>query len=835
MPLRYSKHTQSKIITGYILLFLLSLTAAIFIFRQITRLAGETGVNTTNQKLLIISNTITGLYEAEALSNAFILEESKSSFQKYMQAIEGVSDNIDSLRSLTTLPEQKARIDSINALLIQKIENLKELVWVKRSMTPDDFYYKTIASIEAKKDSLQKHTDIRKRPVMVLDSTFVRNEKKKKWRLFSKKEPDSILKVSILHNTITDTVNSLIPAQNTDSIINLLKSTWSELQEETENINRQVSRKEFALIKQSNIITDQLRRTLGDYEQEELHNSLEEIRQKEDIMDTTGQIIAWSGAIAFLIIISYLFFILKDLSRSQRYRRELEQANQYTAELLKSREKLILTVTHDIKSPLGSIMGYIELLNGMPLNPREKYFLKNMKGSSEHILKLVTNLLDFSKLENNKMEVEEVIYNPYQLVQEISDSFLPMAAAKKLHFEHQADPELNGEYKGDALRIRQIVGNILSNAIKYTSRGDVHLTATYDRQKQNITIRIKDTGPGMSPEEQKIIFQEFTRLTPASAAEGTGLGLTITLKLVQLLGGELALESEPGKGSCFTLSLPLKPVKDQAADNPAQEKTAPAPLATGNPVILLVDDDPLQLEMTAALLDSKGIHADITTEPEKVPGLLKQKNYNLIFTDIQMPGMDGFTLVQQIRNSEIPGVTTLPVIALSANPEQKENDYLEAGFTAYLSKPFTPDKFFGLIARFTGSNRVPSESVPLGEQTTGEENRKGYSLKNILQYTENDPEATRQVINSFIRETLKNLKLLKQLESSEEYTKIARLAHKMLPLFRQLEVTSVVSSLQRLERPENEKPEKEETSRLIESILSETGILLEHLEKDIIQ
>ena len=182
---------------------------------------------------------------------------------------------------------------------------------------------------------------------------------------------------------------------------------------QTQDITRQINRKEYALIQQSTYITDQLKRILGAYEKEEITNSLIKQETREQTLNTMIRIFAWLAVIAFLLILFFTFFILRDLSRSQRYRKELEAANRYADQLLKSREKMILTVTHDIKSPLSSVIGYIELLNNTPINERQRYFLKNMRGSSEHILKLIGNLLDLSKLENNKMPVEHIVFNPY--------------------------------------------------------------------------------------------------------------------------------------------------------------------------------------------------------------------------------------------------------------------------------------------------------------------------------------------------------------------------------------------------------------------------------------
>ena len=344
-----SKYTQWKVIGGYSLLFLLSILAAVLIYKQIIELiVSEENSDNPNRKLFIIGNTITGLYESEGLGNAFVQTGSRSYFLKYRDLIEEVESNIDSLRDLTTRLDQILRLDTINDLLDQKIRNLQDIVRVKQSFVPDDFYNKAIASIESGRDSLQG-TDIRKRHITTLDSSYTKSEKKKRrWLFFSKTEPDSVLKVSVSHHTVIDTLNRQTALQNTDSVVHILKTAWEDVQKQTQDITRQINRKEYALIQQSTYITDQLKRILGAYEKEEITNSLIKQETREQTLNTMIRIFAWLAVIAFLLILFFTFFILRDLSRSQRYRKELEAANRYADQLLKSREKMILTVTHDI-------------------------------------------------------------------------------------------------------------------------------------------------------------------------------------------------------------------------------------------------------------------------------------------------------------------------------------------------------------------------------------------------------------------------------------------------------------------------------------------------------
>lgn len=764
---RESQYTEWKIITGYVFIVLLSLLAAVLIYKQVNRLvAEETGSGNANEKLFIIGNTMTGLYEAEALSSAFAQTGNRTYFQEFLNILRETGKGIDTLKALSTTASQQIRMDSIRILLAAKIKNLQELVKVKQSYAPEKAYSQAIASITEKDTS---STYIRERIITQIDTTYIQTQKVVKRWIFSKIENDSTPQISVSQQVVFDTLNRQF-TQNTDTVVNILKNSWKDFQKENQILRRKINQKEYELIRQSTYITEQLRRILGEYEKEEINNSLLKQEKREQTITTAIRIFAWISVVAILLVVFFLFFILRDLSRSQRYRRELESANRYAGQLLKSREKMILTVTHDIKSPLSSIMGYIELLNNTPVNERQRYFLKNMHGSSEHILKLIGNLLDLSKLENNKMSVEKVTFQPASLCREIADNFMPLAAAKKLQLTCRFDEKLNADYRGDALRIRQIVTNILSNAVKYTAEGNITFTADISGDDRLI-LCIRDTGSGMTSEEQASIFEEFTRLKSHASIEGTGLGLTITLKLIQLLGGELQLESEPGKGSCFTILLPAE-----------REKEMPSPAPTDFK-ILLVDDDPLQLEMATGILENNGLHPASTTHPETVTQLLLDNRFDMVISDIQMPGMDGFALVRQIRETEAPFAATLPVIALSANAEKTEDDYLQAGFSAYLPKPFAARQLLETIRRFFPAMQT-------------------VDTRKLLAFTEGDPEAAQKIADAFIAATKEHATQLEGHLRRQDKEAIARLAHKMLPMFRQFELNEITPLLEQLAHPE---------------------------------
>lgn len=297
-----SKNTKLKVIGGYTLLFLLTLLSTVLIYKQITKLIiNEENQGDSDRKFFIVSNTITNLYEAETLSNAFIQTGMSKYFRKYVEIIDKTEQNIDTLRQLTTQLEQIFRLDSINNLLDSKVRNLQDLVYVKSTFVPEDFYNKAIASIESGKDSLPTRLDIRPRYITTLDTSYIVIEKKGRRR---NNELDSILNVTRNYHIVYDTLNNPQPnaLRNKDTVVNILRNTWQDIQKKNEDINKQISTREYALIKQSTNISDKMKRILSEYEKEEILHATRKQETREKTVTTMIHIFAIVAVVAFLLV-----------------------------------------------------------------------------------------------------------------------------------------------------------------------------------------------------------------------------------------------------------------------------------------------------------------------------------------------------------------------------------------------------------------------------------------------------------------------------------------------------------------------------------------------------
>lgn len=601
------------------------------------------------------------------------------------------SDNSDILRT-----------DSLIGLLREKDANTVRLLRTLSEANDSMISAREVEQIIAEQDTIITQQRVQRRVIARRDTVVTQPKKKSFFRrlgeVFVPPRKDSAVQVQTTLEVATDTV---LDAYNPVDSLHAKLRTVAQQKRATNSV---MQRRKRTLQRLDHALSARIDSLLKGYEQETLMRAREEAEYQKAVRHRSATIISGIAAGAVVLSVIFLVMIWRDVTRSNRYRRQLEEANRFAEELLASREKLMLAITHDFKAPLGSIMGYADLLSRLTVDGRQRFYLDNMKTSSEHLLKLVTDLLDFHRLDLNKAEINRVTFHPARLLEEIYVSFEPLTSAKGLSLKCEIDPELKGAFISDPLRLRQIVNNLLSNAVKFTSEGGITLTASFVPKGDSVfpgnhlKLSVIDTGKGMDPGDRERIFQEFTRLPGAQGEEGFGLGLSIVRMLVQLLEGRIEVDSVLGKGSTFTLRVPLYPV---ALDNdtstlneqPSEDSQTQIPALH----ILLIDDDRIQLTLTAAMLAQSGITSVTCLQLDELLEALRTDTFDVLLTDVQMPAMNGFDLLRLLRASNIPQAKTIPVIAVTARSDMKREEFLQHGFAGSLHKPFTVNELLAEI------------------------------------------------------------------------------------------------------------------------------------------
>lgn len=697
--------------------------------------------------------------------------------------------------------QQNLRTDSLLTLLHEKDQNTIQMLRVLSEANDSLLSASEIEEIISEQDSVITQQRVQHRVITKRDSLITTPKKKGFFKrlaeVFSPSKQDSAVLVNTSLEVATDTI--LQPTTSKDSLQQKIRMATEEKRLQRKKTIRRTSTKYQRMNTQLTARMDSL---IKQYEEEMTLRARQDAELQQEVRMRSARIIGGIAVGAVLLSAFFLILIMRDISRSNRYRQQLEVANKRAEDLLVAREKLMLAITHDFKAPLGSIMGYTELLSRLTEDERQRFYLDNMKSSSEHLLKLVSDLLDFHRLDLNKAEVNRVTFNPSQLFDEIYVSFEPLTAAKGLALQCHVAPELNGRYISDPLRLRQIVNNLLSNAVKFTQKGEISLTAGYDSSK--LTIAIADTGKGMASEDRERIFQEFTRLSGAQGEEGFGLGLSIVKKLVTLLEGTIDVQSTLGKGSCFTVTLPLYPVGKSIAESESpesenvditEESAAIPPMKVIR--VLLIDDDKIQLNLTAAMLKQHGIDAVCCEQLEQLIEQLRSSVFDVLLTDIQMPAINGFDLVKLLRASNIPQAKTIPVIAVTARSEMDKAALHEHGFAGCLHKPFTVKELLMTV----NEGQLSADEAHITEDMA----TAGINFSALTAYSEDDQEAASSIIQTFIEETGKNIERMQQALNDKEVDGIAAMAHKLLPLFTMIGADETITPLKWLEACRGEK------------------------------
>lgn len=805
------KSSSSKIkylvITGYLLLVSLMIVGLVSIYRNLVDFSEKRIRDQDVSELLIVSNTISKLYELESSQNLFDAASAETYFMQYDALLPKVHNQIDTLKKLTEDSARIVKLDSIELLLGLKKQNLSEVVVLLDSIQKAPrITRETTSTVVPRKlnteisDYLQKYAVLRPDTTAQVDTTVVYGNRR---GFFSRvrdvfvARTDSVVMVERSITRPVEEFKALI-----DTVVNMVRYSERLDLENQKKLQYVLLQRQAAMAGTNASLTAQIDGLLKEIEKEELDKSLQLIYDKDKALSKSQRImyiVSWL-AVGIAVIFGILFFA--DINRSQRYRRQLEASNRRVTELLKSREQLMLAVSHDIKAPMSSILGYIELMQTEIPPDKKHLYLKNMKNSGEHVLQLIANLLDYHKLESGTMALKEVNVNLYDLTDTIINSFKPLAHQKQLNYV--VNNRLRKDFIGyaDPYLIRQIMSNVISNAVKYTFHGSVSVVVDETRKNGEpwIEFSVKDTGIGIDKADQQVVFEEFRQLnarTDNHRVEGSGLGLAITRRLVDELGGNIALHSEKGRGSEFIIGFPFK--AEQKNEENAVLLVQTQEYAINNVSVLVVDDDTVQLKMVSEMLLLKKVDVHTENNPENVMGILFSRQFDILFTDIQMPQMNGFELVRKIR--ELPHYKTVPIIALSAKSDVSETDLASAGFTGFLTKPFTSETLYAAVFNHVKGGKTPSVQPA---ETNGE----AAGVQALIHFVKDDKDAALQILGAFIKDTVQNRDKLAEAIDANNYAEKAHLAHKMLPLFKMTADTKLVSVLQKMENKQSILPEE---------------------------
>ena len=746
-------------------------------------------LNNASEQLLkrrdVVDSLVCSLLETNNAERSVLLGEG-SEWPHFNRSVATSEQKAKQLKPFIADQGQRQRIDTLVELIHMKRENTKRVAQLMAFDNRDAFYRNKVQALQSGRDSVVIHSKLygqhgqREKVYEIIKSK--RGFFRRLGDAFRRQHADTVGVTNILHDTKADSTAQRINIA--DSVANILTDIQNEEQKQNsrqqENVAARLNRLQrvsLQLSQRTGLLLEHIQRE----EKNALQKALGHAMQSRHKMVVRIAII---GLVAILIAALLVAYILRDIKRERRDRQRIVEAKTETERITAQRERLLLTITHDIKAPAASIAGFIELLSEQVSRPKALAYIDSMRHSAIHLQQLVAALLDYHLLESGKAERHDVSFVPQQLAKNCVEEFKPMAAEKGLDITlGTLTPTCGDLWRSDAFRVKQIMSNLIGNAVKYTDRGGVKVEIRIS-PRQHLIIYVSDTGRGMSQADCQRIFDAFTRLPNGQGKEGVGLGLSITREVVQMLGGTITVTSEEGKGSCFTVSLPIKKeekkqkkdVEENVASVETDRSSTEAKEATTEINILAVDDDALQLELFKEMAQKIGgakLNISTTTSASEAIKLAEETKPQIMFTDIEMPEMSGKDMLKHVKNSD------MSTVAMTAHDPSIMTSLKKAGFSTCLFKPFNAATLAATLAQIT---RLPL-SVKAAEQ-------KASFFAPLTAFAEGDTEAEQEILTQ-VGESIKEYRqMLEQgLKSNGEELQrdsISRAAHKAMPLLTML-------------------------------------------------
>lgn len=705
-----------------------------------------------NVEIQDVKELMTKVFEAESEVKSYSITKDTLYLANYENFKRDIRDRIADLNDTNKFGDKSQNVDSILVLVNDKIGLMDELLNIQveqRVKNALDSAYELI-----KEEAEYENNEL---------------ELKSKWNVFSKWKKSKDSKV--------DTQISLIDVDK----------NLEEIKEHEYEVNEGIIQKELVLILAGNELSELINQKLALLEKLEAdRKALHAIKAKLDIRTLNYQILFFCIVLAGLLLLLTII-ILNNAKNNNRFRVALKKAKKEAEKLAKTKERFLATVSHEIRTPMNAIAGFTDLIAKGPLTPEQREHISMVQKSTTHLLYLVNDVLDITKLQNGKVKLEEVNFDVRQILDDVVSFARPMAEEKNNDLVIEIKNNVPKTLKGDIHRLQQIVINVLSNAIKFTENGKISIEVfpvLVNDERICLKIIINDTGIGMTPEQLKRIFLEFEQAEVSTTRNygGTGLGLAITRRLINLFDGTIKVESEKNKGTSVILELPFRIGLDSQVVNIDNLKKIDASFLR-NKRILIADDELFNRKLLFSMLKDKQVLLTEVEDGRMAVQEVKSGQYDVVLMDVRMPEMNGIEATKKIRKINDHSKKDIPIIALTAavTEEDKEN-YFHSGMNGFVPKPFKEEQLINALFEVFGDQKpISGNSSSSYEREISEltEMITTVNFDELKRLSDSDHNFYRDMLETFIDGAKEGLEKLKSDFIDEQFNKMADHAHKI--------------------------------------------------------
>ena len=750
-----------KIFVGYFLLIGLVLTAAALVYMEYRNI--ECAVQEeeqTAERWKQANRTFETMYDL-AMSELHTFTADKEDYEEYELKNLAAQQMLDSLKRLYPEEKQLERIDSAKSILAEK--SLQVLCMMR---TFNDLAH-TDSLIECQ---IREMTLVEQKAIRELKKDS--EQKKDSWigRLFKKKSKKQ------------EPVEQATESRT--QVVGRLTKLRKEISERNEDLRLRMEMQTDSLRLRNEYLNKNFARLMHEFQQASTEQRAAEMEEMLSMRRHSFFYIA--GLTLFGMLLSFVLYsiIHRDIRRRYRERLKLIALNEEKQEMLEQKERCMMTMSHELRSPLSAVMGYAELLPDISCEDEVNQIKLNILQAGERMQCLLNTLLSYYRLTAGKVRVNPVLFSPQSIERTLGGLFSVAAEEKglSLHTEYVGDGLT--VVSGDRERILQIGQNLLSNAIKFTDEGCVTLSVRFEDGM--MSMEVGDTGPGMTDEEKKRAFEPFARLANADVQEGFGLGLNITKELTEMLGGQLEVDSKKGEGTTFRITLPLPSASGIKEDIP-ELRTTDLPK---NLRVIAVDDDKVILNLIQQQMEYAGVHCDICRNPSEMVERLREGHYDLLLTDIRMPGMNGYELLELLRNSNVGNSKEVPVLVITAHVSRKKEELMEAGFDGCLYKPFAREELYAAV----------NAALERGKERNGHEEETDEIDFSPLLVKEEDG---KEMLHILRKQTQRDMEVLADIVGRQDMDALTDMVHHLLPVWTMLRIDDCLLELRRIYKRED--------------------------------
>lgn len=854
-----------KLLLGYSLTIVVLAVAATITYFSFTQLF--TSVETLarpDTKLITINHMLTDVSEAESSLRSYILTNNKSHLDHYEVSLESITQKISMLKEGSLEDSmQLTKLDSISILLKAKYDAIDDLANLMHQSRSSSFSSTALERInESRFDSAKVDTTLMTytettthiKPRGIIDEQVREPEPRGLFQaiksLFSTKSEEESSSQGVdeaedddFYTETRVTIDtSVVSVYRTDTVLSNLKEIFSDMQRKESALNRLLNAKQLEVLQQDRMIMDKIRMIVTSLERREILKAEEQTKEAKMLADQFAFTILGIGVVGLLAGTVLVLLILHDINKSNYYKEQLEEAKNKAEHLAQAKEEFLANMSHEIRTPLNAIQGFTDQLLLTPLAPEQHDYLQAVQQSSEHLLSTVNDILDYSKIGVGKLAIERIPFQPRNVLHEVYTLLQLKAKGKELSFQYFIDEDCPETLLGDPFRLKQILFNLVGNALKFTDKGSVFIIcksrkAFSSPKKVVLSIEVRDTGVGISKENISKIFDGFQQADSSTTRRfgGTGLGLTICKKLVELQQGVLLVDSEEGKGSVFTINIPYQISTASEIGKDAAPRIDGVGKGLSGLHILLVDDDNLNILLLKTILNK---HEGSTTEATNgIEGLEQSQKqaFDLIITDIQMPKMSGFEFAEAVRKGNGPNANTA-IIGLTAHVTQKEKYKAKSvGITTLIAKPFKEKMLMDILYEILDMQveEDSSNDAQVLIEEAVDKTYPTYSLAGFDSFVKGDRKILANLLDTMITDQKKNIVLLQKHVKEENWDEVSSTAHKMCASYGYLKANSIVEKLKLLETWAKDKQPGVDFEAVAHTVVKEATLLIADVEKHV--